>query len=125
LRVLLVDDQPQILLIASIALEFDGSIEVLTADGAVKGIELARAQRPDLIVLDVMMPNVDGITACQRLKKDPELGATPIVFMTARVREEDIATYFAEGAVGVIPKPFNPRTLGDELKAFLAKSRES
>lgn len=122
MTILLVDDQPQILLIASMALEFAGGFEVLTAGSATHGVAMALEHRPDLIVLDVMMPEVDGIAACRQIRANPDLAGTPVVFMTARVGEADIATYYAEGAVGVIPKPFDPRTLGDELRALKAKA---
>lgn len=109
-RVLLVDDDPVIVRLLEVNFRLDG----FEADGASRGeeaIEKARATRPDAIVLDVMMPGLDGYEVCARLRDDPELSDVPIVFLTARAQEDDVARGRALGVLGYVTKPFDPEAL--------------
>jgi CheY-like chemotaxis protein len=114
--VLLAEDDPDIRAITCIALEQVAGMAVTAcADGA--GIlEAFAAAVPDVVVLDVMMPGMDGPDVLAALRDLPGGESVPVLFMTARVRPEDVARYRALGAAGVIAKPFDPMTLGDEIR---------
>lgn len=120
MKVLLVDDEPDIRKIGRLSLEAIGKWQVVQAASAPEALELARRERPALILMDVMMPGMDGPTALAELQRDPELRTIPVVFMTARVRQAEIDQYLAAGALGVIEKPFDPMTLPAELRRILA-----
>jgi CheY-like chemotaxis protein len=113
--VLLVDDEEDILKIARLSLESLGKLTVVTAKDAREGLALAATESPDLILLDVMMPGMDGPSTFLELQRDPRLRAIPVIFMTAKVRRSDIDQFLQSGAVGVIQKPFDPMTLPDEI----------
>ncbi|WP_339874075.1 response regulator [uncultured Brevundimonas sp.] len=119
-HVLCVDDDPDILEVAKISLELVGGLTVTGLDSGTRCLAEAATVRPDLILLDVMMPGLDGPATLMALKADPGLDAMPVVFMTARVQEVEVQQYLAMGAVAVIPKPFNPMTLADQIKAIWA-----
>jgi DNA-binding response OmpR family regulator len=109
-RVLLVDDDPVIVRLLEVNFRLGGFV----VDGANRGEEaLAKAadNRPDAIVLDVMMPGLDGYEVCSRLRADPELQGVPVVFLTARAQEDDVARGYALGVVEYVTKPFDPETL--------------
>ena len=117
IRVLLVEDEPDIMLIARAALKRSGLNVVTAADGAAALIAAA-SEPPDLILLDWMMPELDGLETCARLKADPATRRIPVVFLTAKsegsVREKCIEI----GALGCIAKPFDPLALGDQVLAW-------
>ncbi len=120
-RILCVEDDPDIRQIARLSL---GTIGRLTVELCASGAEaLARAPEfaPDLILLDVMMPGMDGPTTLARLRELPALAGTPVVFMTAKVQPPEVARYRALGAVDVIAKPFDPMTLAKDVKAIWAR----
>lgn len=121
MKVLLVDDEPDIRRIAQLSLEAVGGFETAVAASAAEGLAAAARERPDLILLDVMMPGMDGLSALAELRGDPVLSAIPVVFMTAKVQRAEIERYLALGAAGVIQKPFDPMTLPTELQAILAR----
>lgn len=120
-RLLLVEDEPDIRLIARAALMRAG-FDVLTAENGADAIDLAVSQTPDVIVLDWMLPEVDGFETCGRLKADPATARIPVVFLTARTSPDDQARCLALGALGCITKPFNPLSLGDQVKALWRQS---
>jgi CheY-like chemotaxis protein len=93
-------------------------LEVHTAASGEIGIDLAYEKRPDLIVLDVMMPGLDGPATYERIRASPLISDTPIVFMTAKVMPAEIAHLLGLGAIGVVSKPFDPLRIGDELNAL-------
>ena len=114
-RILYVEDDPDIQAIAIMVLE---TINGFTLEACSSGAEaLAKAVqfKPDLVLLDVMMPGMDGPETLKGLREFPELATTPVVFMTAKVQPQEVAAYLALGAVGVIAKPFDPMTLAQEL----------
>lgn len=114
-RIVYVEDEPDIRSIAEFALAQLGGFTVELCESGQQAIEKAPAFKPDLILLDVMMPGMDGIETFARLKALPEIEATPIVFMTAKAMQDEVKRYLSLGAADVIPKPFDPLTLPDRL----------
>jgi two-component system phosphate regulon response regulator PhoB len=110
LRVVLIDDDADLRKLVKLTLEYTAGWQVATAAAGEEGIELVRAIRPDVVVVDFMMPGMDGYEVCRRLKRDPETAGIPLVFLTAR-KELDEAKIREVGALGVVVKPFDP----DEL----------
>jgi two-component system, OmpR family, response regulator len=119
MRVLVIDDEPDIRTVAEMSLARVGGHEVLLAGSGEEGIEAARSQRPDAILLDSMMPGLDGPATIERLKADPDTAAIPVVFLTAKLQAVDRERYLQLGAVAVLPKPFDPMGLPDELERAL------
>jgi CheY-like chemotaxis protein len=118
-KVLLVDDEPDIRRIGHLSLERVGKWQVLLADSGPRALELAATECPDVILLDVMMPGMDGLTTLTRLKADARTAGIPVLIMTAKVRPRELEEYTRHGATGVIHKPFDPLTLPDEVKRAL------
>jgi CheY-like chemotaxis protein len=118
IRVLLVEDDPDIQLVASLALADIGGLTVEVCGSGRAALSAASSFEPDLILLDVMMPDMDGIAVLQELRARPDTGLTPVVFMTARAQSHEIARYKALGSLGVITKPFEPATLADALRGM-------
>lgn len=123
IRILLVDDEPDILEIISYNLIQEG-YQVITAENGIEAIELARKEKPHLIILDVMMPEMDGIEACERIRKFPELQETVITFLTARSEDYSQMAGFEVGADDYITKPIKPKVLMSKVKALLRRFRE-
>lgn len=120
-RILYVDDDPDIREVALMALELDGSLEVRACASGADALQVAPDFQPALILLDVMMPQMDGLTTLARLRGDPRTAAIPVVFITARTQSAEVAQLKELGALGVIPKPFDPMALADQARAFLAQ----
>lgn len=116
--VLVVDDMPEILLVARTIL--DRQYEVIEADSGEHAISIARAVKPDLILLDIVMPGMDGYETCKRLKEDYRTRAIPVIFVTALGEVKDEAYGFEVGAVDYITKPANPALLRARVKTHLA-----
>lgn len=114
-HLLCVDDEPDVLSIEQMCLETVGGYQVSTATNGIEALDKALSIQPDMILLDVMMPELDGPATLKRLKEKPETQNIPIVFMTARVRNTEIDEYLALGAHGVISKPFDPMTLSEKV----------
>ncbi len=117
-RILHVDDEDDIREIARIALEAFGGFSVTEARSGREGLALAAELRPDLILLDVMMPGMDGPDTLRALRADPATAAIPVVFMTAKAHRSELERYRSMGVQGVIAKPFDPVTLAAEVKAL-------
>ncbi len=117
-KILQVEDEPDIRAIARIALEDVGGFVVEAAESGVEALQRAETFRPDLILLDVMMPGMDGPTTFQALRRSPSTSAIPVIFMTAKVQSHEVELYKALGALGVLPKPFDPMTLADQVRAL-------
>lgn len=117
-RVLLIDDDPDIRAVAELGLSAVGGFEVLLAGGGEEGVAMAARERPELIILDVMMPGLDGPTTLARLKALDATARIPVIFMTARVQRHELASYLSLGAIGVIDKPFDPITLAEQVRAI-------
>jgi two-component system, OmpR family, response regulator len=116
-RILCIDDETDILEIAKMSLETVGGFTVKTCSRGMEGIEQADSFKPDMILLDVMMPGLDGPATLKILQAKPALKNVPIIFMTAKVQPSEIANYLSVGAAGVIAKPFDPMTLPQEVKS--------
>lgn len=121
--ILLVDDEPDILEIVSYNLSAEG-YNVITADNGVKAVKLAKKKNPHLIILDVMMPEMDGIEACEQIRKIPELNETVITFLTARGEDYSQMAGFDAGADDYITKPIRPKVLVSKVKALLRRFKE-
>ena len=115
-RILYVEDEPDLRTLAKLALETLGGFTVELCASGDEAIARAPGFRPDLILLDVVMPGMDGRETLAVLRATAGLSETPVVFMTAKNREEDIAQFRALGAVGFIPKPFDPMTLSATVR---------
>ena len=114
-RILLVEDDPDIQTMTSLALGSFGGYTVEVCSSAQQAIDSAAAFAPDLILLDVMMPGMDGIHTLEALRQIPETSVTPVIFLTARVQPHDVARYKELGSLAVIRKPFEPTTLVETI----------
>lgn len=123
-HVLCVDDENDILQVARLSLEAVGGFTVTLCEGSAKALDAIRAARPDLVLLDVMMPEMDGPTTLARLLADPELRRIPVVFMTAKVQPPEMEHYLGLGAVGVIAKPFDPMALAGQITEIWKRHHE-
>lgn len=119
-KVLLVDDDQNIRFVVQMSLEGLTEWKVVTADSGKAALALAPVELPDLIMLDVMMPEMDGPTTFMKLQDNAELRSIPVIFMTAKVQTHELESYLNIGAAGVISKPFDPMTLPEEIKKILS-----
>jgi DNA-binding response OmpR family regulator len=116
------DDDIDIRELVEFKLSTLGHDVVAVSDGAA-AIDACQAQRPDLAVLDVMMPGVSGLDAIRAIRADPGLADLPVILLTARAQENDVETGFDSGADDYITKPFSPRELASRVQALLSRSR--
>ena len=121
-KILLVDDEPDIREFLSYTLHKEG-FEVLTASDGASGVKLAIAERPNLILLDVMMPGMDGVEACERIRSYPEMDSVIICFLTARSEDYSQIAGFEAGGDDYIIKPVKPRLLVSRIKALMRRFR--
>ena len=121
-RVLCVEDEEDIRTIAVLALQSFGGLTVRACASGAEAIQEAPAFRPQLILLDVMMPGIDGPTTLKSLRTLPGLEEVPVVFMTAKVQPDEVAYYRELGALEVISKPFDPITLAPQLREIWART---
>lgn len=122
-RVLVIDDEDDVRMIVRFALEADGRFSVQEARNGADGLYLAQTEQPDLVLLDAMMPGLDGYEVCRRMRTDPRLASTPIIFLTAKTQGYERREGLAAGATDYLTKPFDPLELGDRLMAFLDPAR--
>ena len=118
-KLLLIDDEDDIREVASLTLETMSEFEVITASNGHAGLERARDDQPDAILLDVMMPGLDGVSTFLKLQESETTRSIPVIFMTAKVQAADTKRLSDLGAKGIIAKPFNPMTLSDEVLQLL------
>jgi CheY-like chemotaxis protein len=123
-KVMHVEDDECIRIVTEMALSDIAGFEVLSCEGAESALKEVVAFAPDLILLDVMMPKMDGLETLAELKKIPSLTTTPIVFMTAKIQPSEKQIYIDAGAVGVIEKPFDPMTIGSTLNQLFIEAQE-
>lgn len=116
--VLVVDDQPHIVRLIQVNLEKEG-FRVATASDGVEGMEKVRAVKPDLVILDVIMPRKDGFEVLREIKADDGLAETPVVMLTVKTHNADIVEGLKEGAEMYLPKPFHPKELVALVKRVL------
>ena len=117
-KILVVDDEIYIVHILDFSLGMEG-YEVVTALDGEQALEKARSEKPDLIVLDIMMPKLDGYETCKRLKADPDTKDVPVILLSAKGRNVDQKVGFEVGADDYITKPFSPRKLVERINAIL------
>ncbi|MEH6825953.1 MAG: response regulator [Motiliproteus sp.] len=117
-RILHVDDEADIRVVTALALEALGGYSVESCASGVQALAAIEAFAPDLIILDVMMPGMDGPATLLKLRKLHSQAQVPVVFMTAKVQSQEIVQYLSLGASGVITKPFDPQTLSHEIEAI-------
>jgi DNA-binding response OmpR family regulator len=118
--ILIADDDPDILALISFRLERAG-YDIVRAVNGEEAVRVALDRRPDVALLDVMMPRVDGYEATRRLRQHRETSHMPIILLTARVQEDDIARGFDAGADDYVKKPFSPQELGARVQAILGR----
>lgn len=118
-KILYVDDEPDIRELVEISLGLDDRNEVRTASGGAKALEVAAEWQPDLILIDVMMPEMDGPATLERLRASETTAHIPVVFMTARTQKYEIERFRSLGAAGVIPKPFDPMSLAESVRQYI------
>jgi two-component system, OmpR family, alkaline phosphatase synthesis response regulator PhoP len=124
IKILLVDDEPDILEIVEYNLAAEG-YQVFKAENGLEAIKKAKKNHPHLIILDVMMPEMDGIEACEKLRNIPDLSDTIITFLTARGEDYSQVAGFEAGADDYITKPIKPKVLVSKVKALLRRFKES
>jgi len=124
-RILHVDDAEDVLFIADVALKLIGQFDLLQCDSGKSALEKAESFRPDMFLLDYMMPEMDGKETLRRLRELPGLRDVPVVFMTARVSEDFSNALLRDGALDVIPKPFDPMSLATQLRALWQSHMDS
>jgi len=115
--ILIVEDEVDLLRLGQLCLQTLGGFQVTAAATGRQALDCARANRPDLVLLDVMMPVMDGPSTLAAFRADPRLKNVPVIFMTARVRPAEVAEYFALGADGVIAKPYDAEDLLRQIGA--------
>jgi CheY-like chemotaxis protein len=125
MKVLVVDDEDDIRRIAMLSLIGVGGMEVAEASGGSEGIRRAREDCPDVILLDMMMPGMDGLATLRALRGDPDTSGIPVVFLTATAMSAEVDRLKALGARGVLIKPFDPMALPGQLRELLSAGRAS
>lgn len=118
-RILIIDDEDDIRQVAAMSLETVAGWEVLTANSGAAGIRRAQEEKPDAILLDVMMPGMDGPTTFLEIRKLPEIASIPVILLTAKVQSADQKRFADLGVSAVLFKPFDPLTLADQMSEAL------
>jgi len=124
-RILYAEDEPDIQTIARIALETVGNFTLEICSSGNEAIEKAPGFKPDLVLLDVMMPGMDGPTTMKKLREIGNITDTPVIFMTAKAQRREISQFKAMGALDVIPKPFDPMRLAENVRTIWEQHRAS
>ncbi len=122
MKILIVDDDPDIRFIARLSLDRVGGMDVIEADGGAEGVRIAREEQPDVILLDMMMPLMDGTATLEALRAQPATAAIPVIFLTAKTVAAEVERMRALGAVGVLTKPFDPRALPADVRGLLRRA---
>jgi CheY-like chemotaxis protein len=117
-RILMVEDEPDIQAVARVALEAVGGFQVEMCSSGNEALEKVLGVAPDLILMDVMMPGLDGPSTLQALRADPATAKFPVIFMTAKVQPNEVSRFLDLGALGVIAKPFDPMTLASTIRSL-------
>ncbi|MFD1697153.1 response regulator [Roseibium aestuarii] len=121
-KALYVDDEPDICRIAEMCLQLNEAFETRSAGSGLEAIDIARSWQPDVILLDVMMPGLDGPSTFGHLKADPLTAQIPVIFVTAKALESDLARLKSHDILGVIPKPFQAMTLAEEVRELMNRT---
>ena len=118
-RILLIDDEEAIQEVVQVGIEIETGWQVAIASSGLEGIAVAASQQPDAILLDVMMPDLDGISTLSQLKANAKTQSIPVIFLTAKTQAADKNLFQSLGVVGVITKPFNSMTLASRIARML------
>lgn len=118
-RILFIDDEDDIKTLAQFCLETEAGWSMMSAASGVEGIAIAQTKQPDAILLDAMMPDLDGLQTIARLLDNPETQNIPVIFITAKAQVSDRRRFYQAGAKGVINKPFDSLTLASQISGFL------
>jgi two-component system, OmpR family, alkaline phosphatase synthesis response regulator PhoP len=121
MTVVLAEDDPDIQLVARLSLKRAGFIVTVVSNGQ-EALDTIRRQPPDVVLLDWMMPELDGLETCRRLKADPETAKIPVIFLTAKSQEAEIQRGLSLGAAGYVTKPFDALALGKQVKEIVEKT---
>ena len=124
-RLLLAEDDLDIQKVVRMSLRVRGVTDVMLADNGEDCLRLVKEKRPDVVLLDVMMPRMDGYETCRRLKADPETRDIPVIFLTAKAQHFEMKRGLEAGALGYLIKPFDPMTLHDQIVAVLDTRAEA
>ena len=117
--ILIIDDEDDIREVAALSLEATAGWEVLTAASGAEGMAIAAAEQPDAILMDVMMPGVDGPTTFRSMQQDPQIADIPVLLLTAKVQGVDQRRFAGLGLAGILFKPFDPLTLAQQISEAL------
>ncbi len=120
-KVLLVEDDADIQTVVRLSLKLRGVPEVVVVENGEECLAQVASLRPEVVLLDVMMPKLDGYETCRRLKENPGTASIPVIFLTAKTQQYEIARGLEMGAVGYLTKPFDPMTLHDQIVEMLAQ----
>lgn len=118
-KILMIDDEDDIRTVAQMSLQTVGGFQVVLASGGEEGLKMLAREKPDLILLDVMMPGIDGPGTLRRLKENPESAHIPVVFLTAKAQQMELEELKSMGAAGVLTKPFDPMKLPEQVREYL------
>jgi two-component system, OmpR family, alkaline phosphatase synthesis response regulator PhoP len=118
-RILIIDDEEAIQVVVQFGLEMAAGWDVMTASSGMEGIQRAKAERPDMILLDVMMPEMDGLATFRALRQSSETRSIPVIFLTAKAQASEKRIFNDTGVNGVITKPFNSLDLADQIVKVL------
>jgi CheY-like chemotaxis protein len=118
-KVLLVEDDADIQKVVQMSLRFRGVKEVVVVENGEECLAVVSREKPDVILLDVMMPKLDGYQTCRRLKANPDTRSIPVIFLTAKAQHFEVKQGLEAGALGYLIKPFDPMTLHDQIAALL------
>jgi two-component system, OmpR family, alkaline phosphatase synthesis response regulator PhoP len=118
-RILIIDDEETIQTVVQFGIEMRADWEVLAASSGLQGIQAAQIEQPDVILLDMMMPEMDGIATFKQLQADPKTQQIPVIFLTAKAHAGEKRQLHELGVSGIIPKPFNSLELPDQIAKIL------
>jgi two-component system, OmpR family, response regulator len=121
MKVLIIDDDADIRFIVAMSLGRVGGMEVIEAASGAEGARKAQEEAPDVILLDMMMPTMDGSETLAVLRAQPATATTPVIFLTAKILKAEVERMTALGAAGVLTKPFDPRTLPADVRALIKR----
>jgi CheY-like chemotaxis protein len=124
-RVLLAEDDLDIQKVVRMSLQFRGVANIVVVSDGQECLKVVNQVNPEVILLDVMMPQLDGYETCRRLKSDPQTAAIPVIFLTAKAQQFEMRQGLQAGAIGYLTKPFDPMTLHDQIIQLLDESRSS
>lgn len=125
MKILIIEDDEDVRCVASLSLSLIGGLQVLEAEGGRQGLELAAQEKPDAILLELSMTQLDGSQTIVALKKNVQTADIPVVFLTTRTLRSDYSEMLHLGAAGILHKPFDPMTLATELQEIVSQSRQA